>query len=273
VGKTRFADSLAMEVGIGRKTLFAARAVRVVDVVASFTALQPFEILFVDEAHSLGEDEQQVLYRALDEREIPVVVGRRVDRAAFRKVEPFSLVLATNQPGRLLPALRRRVEPLVFLPYSVPELAWIGRRLAEGMGVELSAQAARRLAEVAHGAPARIRRRLETLRTYWPKRIQFGQEHVERVLGREGVDARGLNPHQRHYLQLLATAGGQTIRRLAIALGVDHRYVADEVEPDLVFAGYVNAGDGPGRTLTAAGQELVVGLAGVEPCISEEPTP
>jgi Holliday junction resolvasome RuvABC ATP-dependent DNA helicase subunit len=257
VGKTRFVDAIAAEGGVDRHTMFASRSVKVADVVSAITDIKPFDLFFIDEAHSLAEDEQQVLFRAIDCREVPAVNGRRVDRSKFESVNPFGLILATNQPGRLVPALRRRTEELVFLPYTVPELAWVGRRLAEGLGVELSAQAARRLAESAHGIPARVRRRLETLRTYWPERLRFTQEHVERVLAREGIDEAGLTPHQRHYLLCLAESGEENLRRLALRLGVDPRYVADEVEADLIFAGYVAAGDGRRRALTPAGREFV----------------
>jgi Holliday junction DNA helicase RuvB len=257
VGKTRFVDALAAEGGVDRHILFAARSVKVADVVSALIAVKPFELLFIDEAHSLAEDEQQVLYRAIDCREVPVVNGRWVDRSSFRPVEPFALALATNQPGRLLPPLRRRTQELVFLPYTVPELTWVGRRLAENLGVEISAQAARKLAETAHGTPARVCRRLETLRSYWPERLRFSQEHVERVLTREGIDDAGLSPHQRHYLRCLAESGEESLRRLALRLGVDPRYVADEVEADLIFAGYVAAGDGYRRALTLAGREFV----------------
>jgi Holliday junction DNA helicase RuvB len=257
VGKSRFVDALAAEDGVNRRTLFAGRSVKVVDMVTAFTGLNPFDLLFIDEAHSLGEDEQQILFRAIDYREVPVVSGRRVDLAKFESVSPFGLVLATNQPGRLVPALRRRTQELAFLPYTVPELTWVGRRLAECLGVELSTQAARRLAETAHGTPARVRRRLETLRSYWPERVRFTQDHVERVLDREGIDEAGMTAHQRHYLRCLAASGEETLRRLALQLGVDSRYVADEIEADLIFAGYVTASDGPRRVLTLAGRELV----------------
>jgi holliday junction DNA helicase RuvB len=269
VGKTRFVDALAADGGVARHILFAGRSVKVADAVSAITALKPFDLLFIDEAHSLAEDEQQVLFRAIDCREVPAVNGRQVDRSKFEPVNPFGLVLATNQPGRLVPALRRRTLELVFLPYTVTELAWVGRRLAETLGVELSAQAARRLAETAHGTPARVRRRLETLRSYWPERLRFTQEHVERVLAREGIDDAGLTAHQRHYLRCLAESGEETLRRLALRLGVDPRYVADEVEADLIFAGYVAAGDGPRRALTPAGREFVSARAwGTDPPIT-----
>jgi Holliday junction DNA helicase RuvB len=138
VGKTEFVRAVAVKAGVDRQILFAARSLKAIDVVSALTELKPFDLLFIDEAHSLGEDEQQVLYRALDCREVPVVAGRRLDRRRFRAVGPFGLILATNQPGRLLSALRRRFVSLKFLPYKVVELSWVGRRLAEVMGIELS---------------------------------------------------------------------------------------------------------------------------------------
>jgi Holliday junction DNA helicase RuvB len=272
VGKTRFVEALAVEGGVGRHILFARRSVKVADLITAITAIKPFDLLFIDEAHSLAEDEQQVLFRAIDCREVPVLNGRRVDHSRVEPVNPFGLVLATNQPGRLVAALRRRTQELVFQFYAVPELAWVGRRLAEYLGVELSAQAARRLAETAHGTPARVRRRLESLRNYWPARVHFRQEHVERVLAHEGIDEDGLSPHQRHYLCHLAESGAETLRRLALRLGVDPRYLADEVESDLVFEGYVAASDGPRRVLTPAGREFVAARPwGISPSRSSPP--
>src|SRR5262249_53546091 len=143
------------------------------------------------------------------------------------------------------------------VPYGVRELARIGLRLAEDLGIKISPQAARKLAEVACGTTARVLRRLETLRLYWPRCVRFSQERVERLLADEGADESGLTKQQRLCLDCLAESGGQTLRRLALRLGVDARYVAEEVEVDLIFGGYVAAGDGPGQELTAAGRELV----------------
>jgi Holliday junction resolvasome RuvABC ATP-dependent DNA helicase subunit len=257
VGKTKFVGALAAEAGVNMHLLFAARSVRVPDVVTAIAALPPYDLLLIDEAHSLGEDEQQVLFRAIDCGQVPAVSGRRVDHSKVEPVGPFGLIVATNQPGRVVAALRRRTQEMVFLPYEVTELAWIGRRLAEGLGVEVSPQAARRLAETAHGTPARVLRRIETMLKYWPEKLRFSQGHVERALALEGIDDAGLTAPQRLYLRCLAESGEGALRRLALHVGVDARYLADEVEPDLIFAGYVAASDGPRRALTAAGRELV----------------
>ena len=262
IGKTRFAASMAKEAGVTLRTLIAAKSVKVRCIVSLLLDLKPGDILLIDEVHSLGNDQQQLLYRALDQRQVPAVKSGRLVVAQFEQIAPFCLIVATNRPGEVLPALRRRLHAFEFRPYTTRELTFIARRVAETSGLFLTAQAAGRLAEAAHGTPALVEKRLETLRLSWPNRCRFSQKDIERVLRLEGIDKFGLTSNQRLYLRVLAGSprGQNTLRRLAIHLGCDTRYVADDVEPGLIFEGYVDANEGPRRQLTRKGRELATEL-------------
>ena len=272
VGKTLFAKATAIEASVMPHIIVASRSIMVSALVEVLSSLQAGDVLFVDEAHSLRMDQQQLLLLALDEWEVPLIENGKLIATRFQQIPPCCLVLATNRPGEVLPALRRRLHRIEFEPYTRRELTFIARRLAENAGLDLTPQAARRLAEVAHGTPAAVGKRLQTLKLCWPDRCRFSQKHVERVLRLEGIDHLGLTPHQRVYLQTLAASPGHrnTLRRLAIALGCDTRYVADDVEPALILEGYINANEGPRRQLTPKVRDLISELDAAKPNDQED---
>jgi Holliday junction resolvasome RuvABC ATP-dependent DNA helicase subunit len=133
----------------------------------------------------------------------------------------------------------------------------IAERVAAVEAVEISPQAARRLAEVAQGSPRIIARRIEALRLFSPGIDKLGVEHVEEVLANEGVDELGMWPSQRLYLQVLASPRGTcSLERLAIKLGCDPANIRSEVEPHLIERGWVEPHSGRGRMITVAGRAI-----------------
>jgi Holliday junction resolvasome RuvABC ATP-dependent DNA helicase subunit len=255
VGKTRLVAALGKEAGTTVRTVFAARALRPASLADHLLDLGPNAFLLLDEAHALAPDAQEMLLLALDGGKVPVFVKGRPDGAHTRPVRPFTLVLATNQPGRLAPALRRRLRPYQFLPYGVRELTRVTELIAQDQGLTVTGQAARRLAEVAHGLPAHVGRRLDELRIRWPEEADFTQAHVERLLKAEGIDRHGLTPGHRAYLRALAETPGQvlSVRQLAARVGTDPTYLLDDLELPLVFAGFVHCPDAGRRRLTPRG--------------------
>jgi Holliday junction DNA helicase RuvB len=255
-GKTALARATAREYGTDLKPLFAGPDTRPVDVCTALAACNFADFLFIDEAHALRGDTQEILYQALDDCKVPGVKEGRLDRGQSQSVAQVTLIAATNQPGRLRPALRGRLRPVEFVPYTLRELVAIAKRAAAEEKVELTSQAARRLAETAQGLPGRVQQRLEALQLFWPGVSCFGQQHVESLLRHEGVDALGLTPSQRRYLRLLAASPrGAPLKGMAARLGLDVAFVEQEVELYLLDKGLVEV-TGAGRKITTAGKSV-----------------
>lgn len=136
------------------------------------------------------------------------------------------------------------------------ELKAIAEHAALHEGVEITPQAARRLAEVAQGTPRSICRRLEALRLLYPRVRAFTIEHIRELLTHEGIDEDGFTPHQRLYLLTLAANphGRCSLGLLASRLGCDIAHLHRDIEPYLIEQGLVDPSSGRGRVLTTEGR-------------------
>jgi Holliday junction resolvasome RuvABC ATP-dependent DNA helicase subunit len=210
----------------------------------------------------LSHDAQQVLYGALDRARVPLLQEGRLDASHLGSIAEFTLILATNEPGRITRGLRTRVTRIEFDRYTLPELKAIAERIAALEGIELTAQATRWLAEVAQSLPRSMARRLDHLRLFWPHVTRFTQDHIEELLAYEGIDGRGFSPHQRLYLRTLAESPRWicSLERLSVKLGCDTATIRQEIEPYLIDQGLVDPHSGRGRTLTEAGYTEVVAI-------------
>lgn len=257
-GKTAMAKAVAAAYGSEFQSLVASHRTQPAHVCAVLRELRHGDVLFIDEAHSLGRDAQQVLYLALDEQRIPAAAERGAPPNNYESIARFTLLLATNEPGALKPAFCRRLVTVEFDPYSVRELKAIAAREAADRHIMLSPQAAGALAAVAQGSPGRVARLVRNLRHFWPDRPELGTDQVRRFLESEGIDDHGLTPLQRQYLLAVATAptGRVRLEGLAARLGCDARYVRLEVEPYLVEQALVDPYSERGRVLTPKGLEL-----------------
>lgn len=265
-GKSCFARAIAQGYGSQLQTLSASRETTAAVVCGVLSNLQHADMLFVDNADVLGSDAQEVLYQAIDECKVPVVRDNgRLDRTQLVSVADFTLILATNQPGKLKPALQKRLEVLQFDPYSEEELRAIVQKVAEEEGVEITGQAAGRLAGAAQGSPRTIARLFELLRRLAPDAERYDKTHVQDLLDEEGIDHLGLWTHQREYLRVLAGREAATVSLdyLAAKLGCDIAYVR-QIETYLVELGFVQAASSRGRRLTSEGQRAVNDAAGGE---------
>lgn len=261
-GKTVLAAAIATEYGSTLQPLFAGEDVKAADICETLFQLQFGDIFFIDEAHSLRPDAQQILYTALDQHKAPARHDNGLRRTDLVSIAAFTLIVATNEPGRLKKPLRNRLERIELDRYGPAELKAIGQRVAQTEGIEITSQAARKLAEVAQGAPRHMYRRIETLRYFYPNLTRFTQEHVDRLLESEGIDAYGLWPQQRHYLQILAESGNGacSLERLEAKLGGDAAFIRQEIEPYLVDLGFIDFGKG-GRVITNKGRAVAAELA------------
>jgi Holliday junction DNA helicase RuvB len=265
VGKTLLARTLAAE--YGTRLLAAMGHDTRPRLAEHLAALLLCDFLFIDEAHRLGPLEQDLLCEAIDENSIPNTSRRENDRgeaAARVGLPPWTLIVASDQPGHLAAALLKRLHLQVDLDtYPPDEMKEVVEELAGHESLLLTPQAARLLAEASAGVPRRARGLLHTLRYHFAdsEGRQIGQAEVREFLQSQGIDRRGLGSMEQRYLRRLATVGSASLQSLALSLHTDTVFLRREVEAPLVKRGLIEIGPS-GRRLTVEGREWARGGGG-----------
>lgn len=222
------------------------------------------DIVFLDEFHALRESAAMVLHSAIDDNTIPDPDNPKGGKK--RSITGFCLVAATNLIGGIKKALRSRFAVIIEMePYSVRELTLIARREARTHGIALTAQAARRLAEMSEMSPRSIKGLIEVLALVCAGEPEITQPHVERFLrDTMGVDENGLVARHRRYLSALLGPKGRTRtlpqRAIANIMGCDVGILANEIEPALQRQGLIEMAP-RGRRLTTAGTRVAGAIA------------
>lgn len=245
-GKTSLARSLARHYGSEFHLLLGSRLAPEA-LAATLTRLNDCDIVLVDEAHALPHATQTALLLASDEQKVPALDDKR--QQVLLSIAPLTVILATNRAGMVSEALRSRCDPVTFADYGEAELIEIARRVGDSMGLGLTGQAARRIAQQAHGRPRGVVRRLERVRLLLGIGVtSISINEVEDALRSEGIDEHGLDRSQRTYLDLLSVHGRMSIERLALLSFIDEDMLRTDVEPPLIRAGFIDCGPG-GRRL------------------------
>lgn len=221
------------------------------------------DVVFLDEAHTLKERVFMVLNCALDTGRVPDPTCRAGTET--REIPDFTLVIATNRPGELNKPFRSRFVEFQLEDYDAREITEVGRRVAEAVGITMTAQAARKLAEHTD-SPRVVGKWVRLLATCFPGAAEINQPIVE-VFLREvvGLDEHGLSARHRRYLVALGRHGGRpkAQRSLVVDVGCDHSTLANEIEPDLVRRGLIEVTD-KGRVLTPDGEFVVATINNTE---------
>jgi Holliday junction DNA helicase RuvB len=254
VGKTLLGRVIAGE--LGTKVIMAMGRDKKADLGGKLRRLERHDILFVDECHRLGPAEQEMLTEVIDDHIIP---GSDDERAT---IPPWTLVLATDQPGHLLDALYKRIVlPVRLSYYPVDELRQIVAAVAAKpeVNILLTNQAVTLLAEVSGGLPRQAEQHLRKIRYHFPdaEKKEIGVPEIRHYLDVHGFDAEGLGPGQCDYLEALHRQGTSSLESISLVFGLDERFVRREIESPLVRRGLVRIARGAGRQLTAEGREWV----------------
>lgn len=246
LGKTTLAQIMARELGVNFRMTSGPVLAKAGDLAAILTNLEARDVLFIDEIHRLNPAVEEVLYPALEDFELDLVIGEGPAARTVRiELQPFTLVGATTRMGLLTTPLRDRFGiPTRLEFYSEDELNEIVSRGARLMGAPASPEGAREIARRARGTP-RIAGRL--LRRVVDFAIVEGdgtvtQEIADRALTRLGVDHLGLDNADRRYLRLIAEsyAGGPVgIETLSAALSESRDSLEDVIEPYLLQKGLI----------------------------------
>jgi Holliday junction DNA helicase RuvB len=244
LGKTSLAGIVAAELGAELRTTSGPALERPGDLAAILTNLERGDVLFVDEIHRLGRQVEEVLYPAMEDFSLDIVVGKGAGARAFRlPLPPFTLVGATTRTGLITSPLRDRFGFAARLEYYAPqELAAILRRSAGILQIPLDDDAALEIAGRSRGTPRIANRLLKRVRDFAEVRGDGRATHgiAHRALELFEVDERGLDRLDRQLLAILCRdfrGGPVGLSTLAVAVGEETETVEDVVEPFLIQQG------------------------------------
>lgn len=246
LGKTTLAQIVARELGVNFRMTSGPVLAKAGDLAAILTNLEAHDVLFIDEIHRLNPVVEEILYPALEDFELDLVIGEGPAARTVRiELQPFTLVGATTRMGLLTTPLRDRFGiPTRLQFYTVDELFEIVSRNARKLGTPADAEGAREIARRARGTP-RIAGRL--LRRVVDFAVVEGDGRITRdladgALTRLGVDRLGLDGADRRYLRLIAenySGGPVGIETLSAALSESRDSLEDVIEPYLLQQGLI----------------------------------
>ena len=246
LGKTTLAQIVARELGVGFRATSGPVIQRAGDLAAILTNLQPRDVLFIDEIHRLQPAIEEVLYPAMEDFQLDLIIGEGPAARSVRiDLSAFTLVGATTRAGLLATPLRDRFGiPLRLIFYTVPELELIVARGAEKLGFRLTAEGASEIARRSRGTPRIAGRLLRRVRDFAAVAGQdpVTQEIADAALTRLEVDRLGLDAMDRRYLRRIAEhhAGGPVgVETLAAALAEARDTLEDVIEPYLIQEGLI----------------------------------
>jgi len=246
LGKTTLAHVIANELGTGFKQTSGPVLERPGDLAALLTNLQPNEILFVDEIHRLSPVVEEILYPALEDFQLDIMIGEGPGARSIKiDLPPFTLVGATTRAGLLTSPLRDRfgiVQRLEF--YGQDELRQIVERSAGICGVPMDAQGAIRIAQRSRGTPRIANRLLRRVRDYAEVKGdgRVTDAMAQAALDLLDVDPQGFDPMDRRLMLTIIekfSGGPVGIDSLSAALGEERGTLEDVVEPFLIQQGFV----------------------------------
>lgn len=246
LGKTTLANIIAQEMRVSLKSTSGPVLERPGDLAALLTNLEAGDVLFIDEIHRLSPIVEEVLYPAMEDYQLDIMIGEGpAARSIKLDLPPFTLVGATTRAGMLTNPLRDRfgiVQRLEF--YGTADLATIVTRSAGILGLAIEAEGAMEIARRARGTPRIANRLLRRVRDFAEVR---GQGHIShdiasRALDLLDVDAQGFDHQDRRLLLTMIDkfdGGPVGVDSLAVAISEERHTIEDVLEPYLIQQGYI----------------------------------
>ena len=246
LGKTTLAQIVARELGVGFRATSGPVIARAGDLAALLTNLQPRDVLFIDEIHRLAPAVEEILYPAMEDFQLDLIIGEGPAARSVRiDLPPFTLVGATTRSGLVTTPLRDRFGiPLRLVFYGAEELEAIVRRGARVLGIEITDDGAAEIARRARGTPRIAGRLLRRVRDYATVAgvARINRTAADQALQRLEVDALGLDAMDRRFLRCLAEnyGGGPVgVETLAAALAEQRDTIEEVIEPFLIQEGLI----------------------------------
>lgn len=246
LGKTTLANIIATEMGVNVKQTSGPVLEKAGDLAALLTNLQPFDVLFIDEIHRLSPMIEEVLYPALEDYQLDIVIGEGPAARSIRlDLPPFTLVGATTRAGLLTSPLRDRfgiVQRLEF--YETTDLITIIQRSAHILGVKMDVDGAGEIARRSRGTPRIANRLLRRVRDYAEVKGNgaIDRSTAEQALNLLNVDHHGFDPMDRRLLLTILEkfdGGPVGIDTLSAAIGEPADTIEDVLEPYLIQQGFI----------------------------------
>lgn len=261
LGKTTLAGVIATEMGANLRITSGPVLERAGDLAAILTSLEENDILFIDEIHRLNNTVEEILYPAMEDRELDIIVGKGPSARSIRIELPnFTLIGATTRAGLLSSPLRDRFGVTHRMEYyTEDEIAEIIIRGGNILGVKVEEEGARELASRSRGTPRIANRLLKRVRDYCEIRGNgaIDRETSLKALEILGIDSAGLDDLDRDIVNAIIDnyGGGPVgIETLSLLLGEDKRTLEEVYEPYLVKIGYLKRTN-RGRMVTEKGYQ------------------
>ena len=258
LGKTTLAQIVARELGVNFRATSGPVISKAGDLAALLTNLEPRDVLFIDEIHRLSPAVEEILYPAMEDFQLDLIIGEGPGARSVRiELAPFTLIGATTRTGLLTTPLRDRFGiPVRLNFYEIAELESIVRRGAGVLGIELTPDGAHEIARRARGTPRIAGRLLRRVRDF---AVVEGVESIDakaadKALRRLEVDELGLDALDHRYLRCIAigfSGGPVGVETIAAALSEPRDAIEEIIEPYLIQQALVNRSP-RGRILTAA---------------------
>ena len=259
LGKTTLAQIVAKEMGVGFRATSGPVIAKAGDLAALLTNLDEGDVLFVDEIHRLNPAVEEILYPAMEDRALDIMIGEGPSARSVRIDLPkFTLVGATTRQGLLTTPLRDRFGiPVRLQFYSVEELVQVVSRAARLLGLGITDDGAVEVARRSRGTPRIAGRLLRRVRDFADVAgvAQVDAKAADAALNRLEVDALGLDAMDRRYLLMIADiykGGPVGVETLAAGLSEPRDTIEEVIEPYLIQLGLV-ARTARGRCLNAGG--------------------
>jgi Holliday junction DNA helicase RuvB len=257
LGKTTLSHILAHELGVNLRQTSGPVLERPGDLAALLTNLEPRDVLFIDEIHRLSPIVEEILYPALEDFQIDIMIGEGpAARSVKLDLPPFTLVGATTRAGMLTNPLRDRFGIVARLEfYNADELTRIIQRSASLLGITIDGDGAKEIARRSRGTPRIANRLLRRVRDYAEVKAtgEITRAVADAALAMLDVDASGLDVMDRKLLQTVLSkfAGGPVgVDNLAAAIGEERDTIEDVLEPYLIQQGFLQR-TSRGRVATA----------------------
>jgi len=246
LGKTTLANVIANHMGAGFKQTSGPVLERSGDLAAILTKLEPYDVLFIDEIHRLNPIVEEILYPALEDFKLDIMVGEGVAAHSVQlDLPPFTLIGATTRAGMLTSPLRDRfgiVQRLQF--YNECDLQKIVTRSADILGIKMQGSGALEIAKRSRGTPRIANRLLRRVRDFADVKTEgvVHQEIAHEALMELKVDELGLEQLDREYLSTITlkfSGGPVGLDTIATAIGEERGTLEDMVEPYLIQQGFI----------------------------------
>jgi len=276
LGKTTLSQIVARELGVGFRATSGPVIARAGDLAAILTNLQPRDVLFIDEIHRLNPAVEEILYPAMEDFQLDLVIGEGPAARSVRIDLPrFTLVGATTRAGLLTTPLRERFGiPLRLDFYDVDDLAVIVARAAALLDMRLTPAGAKEIAARSRGTPRVASRLLRRVRDFAAVdgSTEVGAKEADAALGRLDVDKSGLDRMDHRYLICIAEkyAGGPVgVETIAAVLSEQRDAIEDVIEPYLIRQGLIQR-TSRGRMLANAGWKALGKVAPKRPAGADQ---